>query len=116
VIFPEKAKNVPIGKNCRRGRPRNTESALNRQNDDNHYTESSGSKEKNQNEIESNEKNNENQEFEDDIIYIETVRATNTNFVNCGASTSRGRGGCRGRGKTAINSAYYFSNEYLKAV
>ena len=39
VNFPEKAKNVPIGKNCRRGRPRNTESALNRQNDD---TESSG--------------------------------------------------------------------------
>ena len=35
-----------------------------------------------------------------------------TNFVNCGASTSRGRG----RGKTAIKSAYYFSDEYLKAV
>jgi hypothetical protein len=23
------------------------------------------------------------------------------------------RGGCRGRGKTAINSAYFFSNKYL---
>ena len=42
VIFPENAKNVPIGKNRRRGRPRNTESALNKQNDDNEYTESSG--------------------------------------------------------------------------
>ena len=42
VNFPEKAKNVPIGKNRRRGRPRNTESALNRQNDDKDYTVSSG--------------------------------------------------------------------------
>ena len=41
LIFPEKAKNVPIGKNCRRGRPRNTESALNRQDEDDDYTESS---------------------------------------------------------------------------
>ena len=54
-------------------------------------------------------------EFESDlidlnIIYIETVRATNTNFVNCGAGTSRGHG------QTAINSAYYFSNEQLKTV
>ena len=32
VIFPKKAKNVTIGKNRRRG---NTESALNKQNDDN---------------------------------------------------------------------------------
>jgi hypothetical protein len=66
---------------------------------------------KNQNVIESNENNNENEEIEDDIIYIETVRATNTNFFNCGAGTSRGHGGCRGRGQTSINSAYYFSNE-----
>jgi hypothetical protein len=42
VIFPENAKNVPIGKNRRRGRPHNTESALNKQNDDNDYTESLG--------------------------------------------------------------------------
>ena len=83
--------------------------------------EEDSDKEKNQNVIESNEKTNENQEVEDDIIYIETVEATDTYFVNCGASTSRGRGGCRGRGrgrggKTTINSAYYFSDEYLKAV
>ena len=38
-------------------------------------------------------------------------------IVNCGTSTSCGLGECRGRGhKTTINSAYYFSNEYLKAV
>jgi hypothetical protein len=38
-------------------------------------------------------------------------------IVNCGTSTSRGRGGCRGRGgKTTINSAYYFTDEYLKAI
>jgi len=43
VIFPGNAKNVPIGKNRRRGRPRNTESALNKQYDDNDYTESSAS-------------------------------------------------------------------------
>jgi hypothetical protein len=90
------AKNVTIRKNRRRGRPRNTESALNKQNL-----------------IESNEENNENLDVEDDIIYIETVKATNTGYVNCGASTSRGRG--RG-GKTTINSAYYFSDEYLKTV
>ena len=38
-----------------------------------------------------------------------------TNFVNCGASTSRGRG-TSWAGKTKINSAYYFTEEYLKAV
>ena len=54
--------------------------------------EEDSDKEKNQNVIESNEKTNENQEVEDDIIYIETVEATDTYFVNCGASTSRGRG------------------------
>jgi hypothetical protein len=75
--------------------------------------EEDSDKEKNQNVIESNEKNNKNEKVEDDIIYIETVRATNTNFV------SRGRGGCRGHdhgGKTTINIAYYFTAEYLKAV
>jgi hypothetical protein len=59
--------------------------------------------------IKNYEENDENLDVEDDIIYIETVKATNTDYVNCGASTSRGRGG-----KTTINSAYYFSNEYLK--
>jgi len=39
-------------------------------------------------------------DVEDDIIYIETVKATNTNYVSCGASSSRrGRGVGRG-GKT----------------
>jgi hypothetical protein len=67
--------------------------------------------------IENNEENDENLEVEDDIIYVETVEATNTDYVNCGASTSRGRIRGRGRGgKTTINSAYYFSNEYLKTV
>ena len=67
MIFPEKAKNVPIGKNLIRGRPRNTESALNRQNDDNDYTESSGTstssnaeKSPDTNQM-LNEKNNENE-------------------------------------------------------
>ncbi len=41
MIFPENAKKGTIGKYRRRGRPRNTESALNKQNDDNDYTESS---------------------------------------------------------------------------
>jgi hypothetical protein len=61
------AKNEPIGKNCRRGRPRDTESALNRQNDDNDYTESSGTstssnaeKSPDTNQM-LNEKNNENE-------------------------------------------------------
>jgi hypothetical protein len=68
---------------------------------------------KKQNLIESNEENNENLDVEDNIIYIETGKATNTDYVNCEASTSRGR--VRG-GKTTINSAYYFTNEYLKTV
>jgi hypothetical protein len=38
-------------------------------------------------------------DVEDDIIYIETVKATNTNYVSCGASSSHGRGVGRG-GKT----------------
>ena len=44
-----------------------------------------------------NEENSENLDVEDDIIYIETVKVTTTNYVNCGASTSH-------------------SNEYLNAV
>jgi len=51
-------------------------------------------KEKNQNVIEANEKKN-----------IENVKTTNTNFVNCAANG----------GKTTINCAYHFSDEYLKA-
>ncbi len=42
LIFLEKAKNVSIGKNRRRGGPRNTESALNKQNGESDYTELSG--------------------------------------------------------------------------
>jgi hypothetical protein len=47
----------------------------------------------------SNEENSENLDVEDDIIYIETVKVTNTNYFNCGASTSRGRDIGRGRGQ-----------------
>ena len=45
-------------------------------------------REKNQNLIESYEENDENFDVEDDIIYIETVKATNTDYVNCGASNN----------------------------
>jgi len=47
--------------------------------------------------IKSNEENSEDLDVEDDIIYIETVKVTNTNYVNYGASNSH-------------------SNEYLKAI
>ncbi len=47
----------------------------------------------------SNEENSENLDVGDDIIYIETVKVTNTNYVNCGVSTSRGRDAGRGRGQ-----------------